>query len=226
MRDHGRRVGAVAALTGTIKISAPPSLRLMRAPCCVVRMTSAPSICLEPPCHRLRVGGAQMNVVPREAGHGALSLSRRDVEVWLYAISATRRWSCRSSGIVSGGRRPKPHSVAIPNSVTTFRAAARRRRAPSKPSVICTKRAGVQNQQECGMAERCNLVALAAKLIAPGTMIINRRAQIRRCRPHSDFINGIDPSPTRARALAIRHSHDVDVWTDGRSTTCVLYGRH
>src|SRR5262249_38275294 len=57
----------------------------------------------------------------------------------VYPASATWRWSCSRADIVSGGRRPKPHSVAIPKSVITFRAVARRRSAPSSPSVIWTK---------------------------------------------------------------------------------------
>jgi hypothetical protein len=53
-----------------------------------------------------------------------------------YLISA---WSLSSPGIVAGSRRPKPHSVPMPNAGTTLEAAAMRRRAPSAPSVKCTR---------------------------------------------------------------------------------------
>jgi hypothetical protein len=52
--------------------------------------------------------------------------------------AATSRCRSRRAGTVSGGRLPKPHSVATPKSATTSCAAARRRRAPSSPSVRCT----------------------------------------------------------------------------------------
>ncbi len=55
-----------------------------------------------------------------------------------YIVASSSPCSAISVGTVSGGRRPKPHSVATPKSVTTCRAAATRRFAPSRPSVRCT----------------------------------------------------------------------------------------
>src|SRR5437660_587168 len=52
--------------------------------------------------------------------------------------AATSLWIRKSSEIVSGFRRPIPHSVATPKSTTTFCAAAILLRVPSTPSVKCT----------------------------------------------------------------------------------------
>src|SRR5262249_6081289 len=51
----------------------------------------------------------------------------------------TSAWMRSRFGIVSGGLRPKPHSVAIPKPLACFSAAAIRRCVPVAPSESCTR---------------------------------------------------------------------------------------
>ena len=52
-----------------------------------------------------------------------------------HALVVARELMFNSSGMVSRGRRPKPHSVAIEKSGRYFFAAVTRRSVPSTPSV-------------------------------------------------------------------------------------------
>src|SRR5690606_38935779 len=71
-----------------------------------------------------------------------LALHGSPLEGWERARpvrSATSAWIARSFATVSGGRRPNPHSVAMPKSATARSAAATRASVPSTPSVKWTR---------------------------------------------------------------------------------------
>ena len=66
----------------------------------------------------------------RKGGRGAPAGRSGALTAW---------WMRSSSGMVAGGRRPQPHSVATPKPPAKRRAAASRRCVPSTPSVWWTR---------------------------------------------------------------------------------------
>ena len=78
----------------------------------------------------------QLPVLPRRPDRGRNPPLTRPARFHRRAISRCRP---SSGAMVSGGRRPKPHSVAMPNPETSFVARSSRRFAPATPSVMCTR---------------------------------------------------------------------------------------
>src|SRR5262249_53914098 len=132
--DHGHPVGAVEDHAARIavdggKIREP--FHRAAEPVIVVLHDERVDLAL---LHRLAYRGP----ATRQLGIGDRCLQSLVHGRPCYAVtlsSATSAWIFKSCGMVSGARRPKPHSVARPNSSMTLRAAASRRREPSTPSV-------------------------------------------------------------------------------------------